>query len=396
MKTFTAKKLKIALCTAFILFVSVPLVQAKAPENAALLYYQAFLLYKNPDNTMEKMLSEFRDGKIESNEIIEQHIKENRRVIDYVIAAVDTPNCDWGYDYSQGMGLMMPNLAHIRKVNYLILTEAKLLAEQGDYKTAMDRCLSAYKMALHAIDKLLPSYLVGIGVSNRVNKSIQGILADMPEDLETLNWVKAQLVEIESNFPSLQTCYSRESEIILLYLRKENTEEILETLMIESSAISSNTDPTAVLICTADEAFFERDRGFYMNYIAGIQAVLDTPMPFVEAYVKLQELGEKMEKECKEKEAPLTLMVSPAADKIYSVAVRKATNTNATKAALEIYTIKAKTGKLPDELPAGLPGDLFSGKDFEYEKAVDGFILRCQGKDLGRDETYEYEFKVKK
>ena len=57
--------------------------------------------------------------------------------------------------------------------------------------------------------------------------------------------------------------------------------------------------------------------------------------------------------------------------------------------------IKAKTGKLPDELPAGLPKDLFSDRDFEYIKTADGFILRCQGKDLGKDEIYEYEFKVK-
>jgi len=47
-------------------------------------------------------------------------------------------------------------------------------------------------------------------------------------------------------------------------------------------------------------------------------------------------------------------------------------------------------------LPAELPGDLFSGKDFQYEKTTEGFILRCQGEDLYKNEVYEYEFKVKK
>jgi len=46
-------------------------------------------------------------------------------------------------------------------------------------------------------------------------------------------------------------------------------------------------------------------------------------------------------------------------------------------------------------LPAGLPGDLFSGKDFKYKKTTEGFTLRCQGKDLSKDEIYKYEFKVK-
>jgi hypothetical protein len=69
---------------------------------------------------------------------------------------------------------------------------------------------------------------------------------------------------------------------------------------------------------------------------------------------------------------------------------------NAIIAAVEIYIVKAKTSRLPDTLPAGLPRDLFSGKDFEYEKTKDGFILRCRGKDLDKDEFYQYEFKVPK
>jgi hypothetical protein len=52
--------------------------------------------------------------------------------------------------------------------------------------------------------------------------------------------------------------------------------------------------------------------------------------------------------------------------------------------------------KLPDEIPADSPKDLFSGKDFEYEKTKDGFVFRCRGKDLFKDEIHEYEFKVPK
>jgi hypothetical protein len=92
----------------------------------------------------------------------------------------------------------------------------------------------------------------------------------------------------------------------------------------------------------------------------------------------------------------LTELLEPAVDRIFTLTTRFKTHNNAIKTAIELYLIKAKTGKLPDELPSGLPKDLFSGKDFEYEKTADGFILRCQGKDLGKDETYEYEFKVKK
>ena len=126
-----------------------------------------------------------------------------------------------------------------------------------------------------------------------------------------------------------------------------------------------------------------------------VQAAFD--LPYMVAYSKLKQLDEKPSKEfSKNPDATFTAACSPTWLKIYTISTRLGSHSNAIKAAIEIYIIKAKTGKLPDALPAGLPPDLFSGKDFAYEKTKDGFILRCQGKDLGKDEFYQYEFKVKK
>ena len=72
------------------------------------------------------------------------------------------------------------------------------------------------------------------------------------------------------------------------------------------------------------------------------------------------------------------------------------TFSNVIRAAIELYIIKARTDRLPDKLPADMPKDLFSGKDFEYEKTQDGFILHCRGQDLTKNQTHEYEFKVPK
>jgi len=98
----------------------------------------------------------------------------------------------------------------------------------------------------------------------------------------------------------------------------------------------------------------------------------------------------------KNPDATLTAACSPTWLKIYTISTRLGSHSNAIRAAIDIYIIKAKTGRLPDALPADLPKDLFSGKDFEYKKTRDGFVLRCQGKDLSKDKIYEYEFKVKK
>jgi len=81
---------------------------------------------------------------------------------------------------------------------------------------------------------------------------------------------------------------------------------------------------------------------------------------------------------------------------VYRIGARGKVRSNAVRAAVEVYIAQAKTGKLPDALPKDLPGDMFSGKPFMYEKTAEGFLLRCRAKDLSKDMIHEYEFKVAK
>jgi len=389
MKSISNNNFIMTICVAMIFFASAPSVFAQLPDNAALLYYQACLLYEKPDETMDKMLHDFLGDKIGANEVIEQHIEKNRKVIDFIIKAANIPNCDWGYDYSQGFELPMPNLAHLRRITFLIQAEAKLLAENGDYQNALDHCLSMHKMALHATDRTIIGYLVAIAISGRANKAIQNILKDTPGDSQALNRLKGQLTNIENKFPLLRDFMGYETEACVAAMQRDKAQVILDTVFDEDCF-----DPnTAKRILEADEAFFERSRDCYIHHMTDVQTVLDSSMPYSQAYEKLLELGEKLTKEAEEKDAPLAIMFAPAFNRIYSLSVRGKTHFNAVKAAIEIYQIKSKAGKLPDTLPAGLPADLFSDKPFEYKKTADGFVLRCPDKDLS---IYEFKFKIKK
>ncbi len=394
MKTVNNNNLIMAICIALVLLVLTPSVFAQAPDNAALLYYQAFLMYEKPDDTMDKMLSDFRDSKIKANEVIEQYIEKNHKVIDLIVKAANIQNCNWGYDYSQGFELAMPNLAQMRQASYLIQAETKLLAGKGDYQTAIERCLSMHRMSLHAADKILVSYLLSLAISSRANTTIQDILKDTTEDSQTLNRLKEQLTNIENKFPMLRNYIGYEAEVSVATMQKDKAKVIVGSVFDEEYF-----DPNmAKRILEADEEFFKKNRDCYARHIAGIQAVLDSPMSYPQAYEKLQELEENLIKETKEKDAPLAIAFAPEVNRIYSLSVRRKTHSNAIQAAIDIYIIKAKTGRLPDKLPAGLPKDLFGDKDFEYEKTADGFILRCQGQDLSDKDKkiYEYQFKVKK
>jgi hypothetical protein len=118
-------------------------------------------------------------------------------------------------------------------------------------------------------------------------------------------------------------------------------------------------------------------------------------MTYESKFIKLRELDEKPQKDMAEdNSATLTAAIAPAMWKVYNRGVTSRTQSNATRAATDIYIIKAETSRLPDTLPIGLPKDLFSGKDFAYEKTDDGFVLRCQGRDLEKDTVHEYQFKI--
>ena len=81
----------------------------------------------------------------------------------------------------------------------------------------------------------------------------------------------------------------------------------------------------------------------------------------------------------------------------YQLEMRKKTRTNALLAAIKIYTIKARTGKLPDKIPPRSPKDLCSDEDFIYKKTADGFILRSTGKNpYKKDKFFKWEFKTAK
>ena len=86
----------------------------------------------------------------------------------------------------------------------------------------------------------------------------------------------------------------------------------------------------------------------------------------------------------------------PAISRIYTLKTREEALDNALKAGIDLCLRKAETGALPAALPTGLPKDPFSGQDFAYERTDSGFILCCQGTELGADnKVNEFAFTVK-
>ena len=390
MKTVNHKSL-ILTCISVILLTSVSPAIAYPPDNAAVLYYKAFLILQEPSDDVKKMMGDLRGGKIKPNDEIRQCLQDNRHVIELVETAAGVRDCDWGYDISKGFDVMLPELSKIRLTAFLLTAKAQTLAEEGDYKAALGKCLTIHRMARHVGDRLLISNLVGNALNALANKRIGEILSQVPDDIETLTRLKNQIYDITSRANSLKAAMSSEREIAFQQIRKENIGTVMD-LIGETDGISKDSIDK---IRNGDEEFFKASREYYSNYVTSVQLALDLPYP--QSHQQLKQLSEKAEEQVADNPAAiLSAALWPATTRICTLDVKANTHFNALKAAIDIYIVRAKTGRLPGTLPADLPKDLFSGKDFEYEKTKDGFILRCRGKDLDKDEIHQYEFKVSK
>jgi hypothetical protein len=121
--------------------------------------------------------------------------------------------------------------------------------------------------------------------------------------------------------------------------------------------------------------------------------LFSTSLPYEQAHAQVKQLANGFDPNDPAEAAVSTFM--PAMGRIYTLRTRIEAHANAVRAGIDICLMRAKSGRLPDTLPEGLPKDAFSGEDFEYERTDDSFLLRCRVPDLDRNETYEYAFTLR-
>jgi len=382
-----------------LLLISSRAISVEVKENAALKYYQAILAYQEPDNETENMVLEYNRGKIEINDKIELFIERNREVINLIVAAAEETICDWGYDYSKGPDLMMPVLAEFRQMTYLLTTEARSLSDKGNYKKALQRCMSLHKMGVHAIDKMIITYLVGVAVSERANGCMIDVLGNNELDLQTLLWLKEELSKIDATFPLLSKSIVGEMDMIRMKIAENSPEEILQ--LASESLDGKLPGEIEKRLAQADKNFYLRNIDYLTKYMAEIQEILDQSKLYNETITKtIENKMKEIETDAvRNPDATLTKVFATSnLDKLYKLSMRHKNSINAARAAIEVYIKRSETGQLPNELPDIAPKDLYGGDKFEYERKTDGFVIRSKAKYLfdKKGRFYEYKFKVKK
>jgi hypothetical protein len=362
------------------------------PDNAALLYYQGFLSLAELDDQARDHIAEVARGEVAPDDKVRQDIHMCKGAIEFAEAADRVLYCNWGVRYSQGFECLLPQMAQARYLTFILIADARLRASDGDYKGALERCLMACNFARHIGDDTTISYLVSLSVRTLSYKCMREVIGMTADDEELLKWFKKELVTSSGDSLTVVRPLKIEIDIVTDLMQMKNIETL--ALVIANSNLGVVTDirekNVSEIVKSIDKKTLERAREIYSERMNSALVLISTPMPYESADSQLKKLSDNFDPNNPAEALAGTFM--PAFAKIYSQDTMRRTSLNATIAAIEICLYRIKTGKLPDKLPTDLPKDLFSGKDFEYEKNNDGFILRCPGKD---SDIYEFKFKIK-
>jgi hypothetical protein len=366
------------------------------PDNAALLYYQGFLSLPQLSQEEREHLSAVARGKVTPDDKVREDIFKSGGAIHFAEAAVKVPDCQWGIQFSEGFDALMPQLAQIRFMTFVLVADARVRAADGDYQGALERCLMTETFAYHIGNDTFISYLMTISVRGMAYKCMQDVIGQAAGDAELLQWLQKELatspistfspVPLRIISPVQPLLFERETVTDLM--RMENVEK-LSRIMSESKK-----DKAAEIVRQVNAEILKKSRQIYTERMNSVISIWNSPMPYEQAYSRLEELSNKFDSNDPAAEVAQAFM--PAINKIFLQKTWIDTQYNAIKAGIEILLDRAKEGKLPDALPPDLPKDAFSGEDFEYKKTKEGFILHCRDKDLSKNELYQYEFKLSK
>lgn len=361
------------------------------PDNAALLYYQAFLSLAEIEDDAMDHLAEVTRGRVAPDESTLEYINKCNGAIKFAEAAEDVPFCNWGVRYSQGFECLLPQMAQARHLTFVLIADARIRSSDGDYRGALERCLMTGQFARHVGEDTIISYLVSLSVRTLGYKCVQDIVGRISNDSEQLQWLKNEFVTSENYTLSPVRPLKIEMEIVTDLMQMKNVEKLARVLVNSGAGDIAGSDEGQIndIIKRADENILEHARKIYSERMNSALLVLSTSMQYETAYEKLKHLSDNLDPN-DPAQATASVFI-PALFKIYSQDTMRRTTFNAIVTAIEIYISRIESGKLPDELPNDMPKDLFSGKDFKYEKTDDGFVLSCPSKD---SDMYKFSFKV--
>ena len=359
-------------------------------DNAALLYYQACLFVPEPNESLKY--------KIRPNagptDQIKTYLGKCLTVIEMVETASRIPDCNWavwpgsGYDWvpSSKLGLL----------TNVFLLDATTLAVDGHYRVALERCLTVRRIGRHLSDD--PELLYEGSFDVLALYTIKILLGVMPPDAEILTWFRDELIRVPGPSPSFAKMW-RGRVKIQLDAMITNPDHLCSLRDMALRQAGGRQAKEKIQNLT-DEQFRSRTAEVLAQFTDSLLEIVSSKAIYNKKLSKVYQLcSELMADGTKDPIAKAFIglggmNMGSQTETLYKHQVEQEARLSGTKAAVEVYLVLAKTGKLPQELPANLPKDPFTGKDFGYEITDEGFALRCADEDFKKRKKSLLEFRV--
>jgi hypothetical protein len=148
------KKLLIAVVAAASLFVAQADAQGQAaPVNAALRYWMAFAVMKDPPDGKDGITLELMDriaaGTAPLDDRITRVLDGNREALEIMRRASALPACDWGLEYELGSSTPIAHLAKGRVLGRLNVLAGQRLATMNQLVPAVEAWLAGVRFSQH-------------------------------------------------------------------------------------------------------------------------------------------------------------------------------------------------------------------------------------------------------
>ncbi len=369
--------------------------QYNTPNNAALLYYQAALCRPEPQDYLA--ISSVLTGG-DPNDSLREYLRmrQTQETLYLIKVATNIPECNWGILCSDGYDLGVKAVAQLQHLGRLLEAYARTVGGDGRYRESLEYCLMLRRFASHMGDETSNTYVVSQSFDIRALTCIQHILSSMPPDLDTLIWLRSQLMVVQGTpwLPARALRNFRDNCVQSLLHDDPNWGAAWRDYVGKS--IRDEKVKKEMLSLT-DNELLARASETYDDFLKSVLTVIDSSKSYDEKRTELQRLDRTLHAT---EGHPITILIgsigNPSALVLpyYEQSVQNTAYHNAIMTAIALYLITAQTGQLPHMLPSDVPGDPYSAGGFDYETTPQGFVLRSRLQRFN-PKFHQYEFKLR-
>ncbi|MCC6321199.1 MAG: hypothetical protein IT438_07165 [Phycisphaerales bacterium] len=146
------------------------------PTNAALLYYKVWIdpVFRELKDPCGEQLNA-TDPNWKPDAALSKQLREHQGYIAVMLRATQAPACDFGIEWSQGIGAMLPHLGYLRGSARILACDARRCIAEGRFDDASERIAAIYRMSRHVSgDGVLISGLVSVAIAGVANNLTYG------------------------------------------------------------------------------------------------------------------------------------------------------------------------------------------------------------------------------